>query len=227
MEKQILMVVTNHTDMQGDKKTGIWLSEFAEAYLAFQQNGYGITVASPRGGASPIDPGSVDDQTPQEMLDAAKHLENTEKLEDVTAKGFEAIFLPGGHGTMFDLPENQDLQQLLREFYETGKIVAAVCHGPAGLVGATLSNGQPLVAGKRVNAFTDREEEATGLGPYLPFLLESKVRDLGAIFVAAPNWHTHAEVDGNLITGQNPQSTLAVIKSVLSKLDEFPSVQSE
>lgn len=119
---------------------------------------------------------------------------------------------------MFDLPDNQPLQQLLREFYEAGKIVAAVCHGPAGLVGATLSNGQPLVAGKRVNAFTDREEAATGLGSSLPFLLESKIRDLGAIFVAAPNWSSHVEVDGNLITGQNPQSTLAVTKAVLSKL---------
>ncbi|EFU43833.1 putative peptidase C56 family protein [Paenibacillus vortex V453] len=214
------MVVTNHTDMQEGKKTGIWLSEFAEAYMAFQENGYEITVASPKGGAGPIDPGSVGDQTPQEILDASKHLENTKKLDDVMAEGFEGIFLPGGHGTMFDLPDNQKLQQLLREFYEAGKIVAAVCHGPAGLVGATLSNGQPLVAGKRVNAFTDREEESTVLGSYLPFLLESKIRDLGAIFVAAPNWSTHVEVDGNLITGQNPQSTLAVTNAVLSKLGE-------
>lgn len=214
------MVVTNHTDMQEGKKTGIWLSEFAEAYMAFQENGYEITVASPKGGTGPIDPGSVGDQTPQEILDASKHLENTKKLDDVMAEGFEGIFLPGGHGTMFDLPDNQKLQQLLREFYEAGKIVAAVCHGPAGLVGATLSNGQPLVAGKRVNAFTDREEESTVLGSYLPFLLESKIRDLGAIFVAAPNWSTHVEVDGNLITGQNPQSTLAVTNAVLSKLGE-------
>lgn len=220
MTKQILMVVTNHTDMQEGKKTGIWLSEFAEAYLTFENKGYEITVASPLGGVGPIDPGSVDDQTPQEILDAAKHLENTKKLDDVTADGFEAIFLPGGHGTMFDLPDNQKLQQLLRDFYEAGKIVAAVCHGPAGLVGATLSNGQPLVAGKRVNAFTDREEAATGLGSYLPFLLESKIRDLGAIFVAAPNWSTHVEVDGNLITGQNPQSTLAVTEAIISKLGE-------
>ncbi|WP_282936336.1 type 1 glutamine amidotransferase domain-containing protein [Paenibacillus sp. RC67] len=218
MGKQILMVVTSHTDMQEGKKTGIWLSEFAEAYLAFQEYGYEITVASPKGGTAPIDPSSVGDQTPQEISDAAKHLENTKKLDDVTEEGFQVIFLPGGHGTMFDLPENKKLQQLLREFYEAGKTVAAVCHGPAGLVGATLSNGQPLIAGKRVNAFTDREEAATGLGSYLPFLLESKIRDLGAIFVAAPNWNTHVEVDGNLITGQNPQSTLAVTKAVLSKL---------
>lgn len=218
MAKKILMVVTNHTDIHEGKQTGIWLSEFAEAYLGFTNEGYDVTVASPLGGKGPIDPGSVDAHTPKEILNAAEHLENTRKLSEVSAANFDAIFLPGGHGTMFDLPENAKLQELLRDFYEAGKIVAAVCHGPAGLVGATLSNGQPLVAGKRVNAFTDREEADTGLGPSLPFLLESKLRELGAIFVAAPNWSEHYEVDGNLITGQNPQSTVAVTKAVIERV---------
>lgn len=218
MSKKILMVVTNHSHIHEEKQTGIWLSEFGEAYLGFTAEGYVVTVASPLGGKGPIDPGSVDENTPQDMRDAASHLENTIPLEDVSAVDFDAIFLPGGHGTMFDLPDHPKLQELLRAFYESDKIVAAVCHGPAGLVGATLSNGQPLVAGKRVNAFTDREEADTGLGSYLPFLLESRIRDLGAIFVAAPNWSTHYEVDGNLITGQNPQSTLAVTKAVIEKL---------
>ncbi|MDQ0859724.1 putative intracellular protease/amidase [Bacillus sp. V2I10] len=145
-------------------------------------------------------------------------MQATLKLDEVSDEDFDAIFLPGGHGTMFDLPDNQKLQELLRDFYEGDKIVAAVCHGPAGWVGATLSNGQPLVAGKRVNTFTDREEADTGLGEHLPFLLESKIRDLGAIFVAAPNWSTYYEVDGNLITGQNPQSTLSVTEAVIEKL---------
>ncbi|MFC7440997.1 type 1 glutamine amidotransferase domain-containing protein [Laceyella putida] len=218
MAKKVLMVVTNHTELNEGKKTGIWLSEFAEPYIEFTKKGYEVTVASPLGGKGPIDPGSVDENTPQDFLDAAKNLENTVKLDEVTAEDFDAIFLPGGHGTMFDLPGNQKLQELLRGFYEGNKIVAAVCHGPAGLVGATLSNGQPLVAGKRVNAFTNREEAETTLDRHMPFLLESKLRELGAIFVAAPNWTTHHEVDGNLITGQNPQSTLAVTKSVIEKL---------
>lgn len=218
MGKKVLMVVTNHSHLQGGKQTGLWLSEFGEAYLAFTSKGYKVTVASPLGGKGPIDPGSVNDDTPREILDTVRYLEDTAKLDEVTASDYDAIFLPGGHGTMFDLPENEILQGLLRTFYETGKIVAAVCHGPAGLVGATLSNGQPLVAGKRVNAFTDREEADTGLGPSLPFLLESKIRELGAIFVAAPNWSTHYEVDGNLITGQNPQSTVAVTNAVIDKL---------
>ncbi|WP_134686523.1 type 1 glutamine amidotransferase domain-containing protein [Brevibacillus migulae] len=218
MAKKVLIVVTNHTELHAGKTTGIWLSEFAEAYTAFTKKGYEVTVASPLGGEGPVDPGSVDENTPQDILEAKKHLENTVKLEDVSAQDFHAIFLPGGHGTMFDLPKDRKLQELLRDFYEGEKVVAAVCHGPAGLVGATLSNGQPLVAGKRVNAFTDSEEAATGLGPHLPFLLESKLRELGAIYVAAPDWSAHVEVDGKLVTGQNPQSTMAVTKAVIELL---------
>ncbi|MGM0921287.1 MAG: type 1 glutamine amidotransferase domain-containing protein [Bacillota bacterium] len=218
MTKKVLMVVTNHKDIPGVKKTGVWLSEFAEAYIEFVNKGYEVIVASPQGGKGPVDPGSVDKNTPQEILDAEKYLENTVKLEEVSHRDFDAIFLPGGHGTMFDLPESKKLAELLRDFYEGDKIVAAVCHGPAGLVGATLSNGEPLVAGRRVNAFTDTEEAQTTLDKNMPFLLESKLRELGAIFVAAPNWSTHHEVDGNLITGQNPQSTLAVTKAVIEKL---------
>ncbi|MCD9026441.1 type 1 glutamine amidotransferase domain-containing protein [Cohnella silvisoli] len=218
MTKKVLIVVTTHTEIHEGKTTGTWLSEFAEAYTGFINKGYEVTVASPLGGQGPVDPGSVDANTQEEILETKKYLENTVKLDEVSVEGFDAIFLPGGHGTMYDLPKSQKLQELLRDFYEGNKIVAAVCHGPAGLIGATLSNGQPLVAGKRVNAFTDREEEETTLAQHLPFLLESKLRDLGAIFVAAPNWSVHYEVDGNLITGQNPQSTLAVTKAVIEKL---------
>lgn len=218
MAKNVLIVVTNHSEIHEGKRTGIWLTEFAEAYLAFAEKGYEITVASPLGGQGPVDPGSIEPNTPQRMLDTQKYLAHTVNLDEASVDDFDAIFLPGGHGTMYDLPEHRKLQQLLREFYEAGKIVAAVCHGPAGLVGATLSNGEPLVAGKRVSAFTDREEAATTLAPHLPFLLESKLRDLGAIFVAAPNWTAHYEVDGNLITGQNPQSTLVVTKAVIDQL---------
>jgi len=107
----------------------------------------------------------------------------------------------------------------LRQFYESNKVLAAVCHGPAGLVSTTLSNGNPLIAGKRVNAFTNYEENQTGLVSDLPFLLESKIRELGAIYVAAPNWTSHVEIDGNLITGQNPQSTLAVADAVIKHLN--------
>ncbi|MFB9329228.1 type 1 glutamine amidotransferase domain-containing protein [Paenibacillus aurantiacus] len=217
MKTHILIVVTSASRMNEGKETGLWLSEFAEPYLAFTQEGYAITVASPRGGRTPIDPSSLSDAAP-ELLETIRFLEQTVKLEDVEASGFDAIFLPGGHGTMFDLPDNERLQRLLREFYESGRIVAAVCHGPAGLIRATLSNGKPLVEGKRLTAFTDSEERAAGLDAAMPFLLETELRQAGAEFVGAADWADHVEVDGSLITGQNPQSTHQAARAVIAKL---------
>ncbi|MFC4778292.1 type 1 glutamine amidotransferase domain-containing protein [Paenibacillus sp. GCM10023252] len=219
MSKQILMVVTTADKMTEEHATGLWLSEFGEAYLQFAKEGYDITVASPRGGKAPVDDRSLEGGVPQDILDTAVYLENTLKLEDVKDGSiFDAIFLPGGHGTMFDLPDNVKLHELLRNQYEANKIVAAVCHGPAGLVGVKLSDGTPLVAGKTVTAFTDEEERATTLDRFMPFLLETRLRELGATVVARENWANHVQVDGNLITGQNPQSTIAVADEVVKQL---------
>ncbi|MFD9625485.1 type 1 glutamine amidotransferase domain-containing protein [Peribacillus muralis] len=217
MKKQILMVVTTADKMNEGHETGLWLSEFGEAYVEFDKMGFEITVASPLGGQAPIDERSLQD-VPQDVLDTEKHLENTVKLDVIDASQFDAIFLAGGHGTMFDLPDNEKLQNLIRQLYETNKIVAAVCHGPAGLVGVTLSNGTPLVAGKMVTAFTDAEEKETTLDRFMPFLLETRLRELGANFVAEENWSNHLQVDGNLITGQNPQSTISVAQEVIKQL---------
>lgn len=131
-----------------------------------------------------------------------------------------ALFLPGGHGAMYDLPGSEELARALRSFYEAGRVVAAVCHGPAWFVGTTLSDGSPLVRGKRVTGFTNEEEKATGLDPYMPFLLEDRTKELGAEFVAAPNWADHIERDGRLITGQNPQSSVSAAKAVIQALEE-------
>ncbi|MBN8251904.1 type 1 glutamine amidotransferase domain-containing protein [Priestia flexa] len=219
MSKHILMVVTTADKMNDDHKTGLWLSEFGEAYLEFTKKGYEVTVASPLGGKAPVDDRSLQGDVPQEMLDTAIHLENTVKLDSISdVSGFDAVFLPGGHGTMFDLPDNEKLHAVIRELYEDNKIVAAVCHGPAGLVGVTLSDGTPLVAGKTVTAFTDEEERETTLDQFMPFLLETRLRELGANFVAAANWTDHLQVEGNLITGQNPQSTISIAKEVIKQL---------
>ncbi|MDR7071178.1 type 1 glutamine amidotransferase domain-containing protein [Fictibacillus barbaricus] len=219
MSKHILMVVTTADKMNNDHATGLWLSEFGEAYVEFAAAGYEISVASPLGGKAPVDDRSLEGEVPQDILDTAKYLENTVKLDTIidTSK-YDAIFLPGGHGTMFDLPDNAKLQAIIRDLYEENKIVAAVCHGPAGLVGVTLSDGTPLVARKAVTAFTDAEEAATTLDQYMPFLLETRMRELGAHFEAAANWADHLQVDGHLITGQNPQSTISVAKEVIKQL---------
>ncbi|MDF2669946.1 MAG: putative peptidase family protein [Paenibacillus sp.] len=205
--KQILIVVTNGHVMDNGKLAGIWLSEFVEPYEIFAQEGYTMTVASPKGGASRIDPGSIVDGVPEGWNEFVQLLDQTQLLSDIMAQDYAGIFLPGGHGAMFDLPGSLHLQNLLTDFSKANKPIGAVCHGPAGLVGAQLDTGNPIVEGKRVTGFTNEEELETQLDSEMPFLLESKLRELQAEFVARPNWQEHVEIDGNLITGQNPQSS--------------------
>lgn len=220
MSKHILMVVTTADKMKEGHKTGIWLSEFGEAYVEFAKQGYEITVASPLGGKAPIDDRSLEGEVSKEILDTAQYLENTLRLDSIEdATEFDAVFLPGGHGTMFDLPNNKKLGELIRTAYENNKVVAAVCHGPAGLVGVTLSDGTLLVKGKTVAVFTNAEERETTLDRLMPFLLETKLSDLGANVVTAPNWADNVQVTDNLITGQNPQSTISVAKKVIKQLE--------
>nr|WP_082744112.1 type 1 glutamine amidotransferase domain-containing protein [Alicyclobacillus mali (ex Roth et al. 2021)] len=213
------MVVTSADKMTDGHPTGLWLSEFAEPYTEFKQAGYEVTVASPRGGQAPIDDRSVQNGELSQWAEAVEILKQTVPLSRVSASDFDAIFLPGGHGTMFDFPDSAELQALIRTFAESGKVVAAVCHGPAGLVNVRLSNGDPLVKGKRVTAFTDEEERAVELDDKVPFMLETRLREMGAQFVAQPMWSDHVEQDGHLITGQNPQSGISAAKAVIKALE--------
>jgi len=217
--KRVLIVVTSHDRIDDTHPTGLWLEEFAIPYTEFKSNGFDVTVASPQGGKAPLDPRS--EPKPEEASNSAEAraaLEDTKVLASLSADDFDAIFLPGGHGTMFDLPNNEALQKLLGAFGEADKVIAAVCHGPAGLIGVTSPNGTPLVAGKTVTAFTDEEERAVELDKLMPFLLETKLRELGGQFIVKPNWSDHVEQDGKLITGQNPQSSGSVARAVIAAL---------
>lgn len=221
MSKQasILMIVTSCGAISAEEATGIWLEEFALPYLAFTHEGFQVQVASIEGGKAPIDPRSKATPEQQETWQKAiEALEQTTAIATIQSTQFDAIFLPGGHGTMFDLPGNTHLQTLLREAMAQNKYIAAVCHGPAGLVEVNLDNGSPLVAGKTLTGFTNEEESAAGLSEKMPFLLETRLKELGAKFIAQDNWADHVEIDGNLITGQNPQSTQSVAQALIKSL---------
>lgn len=218
---KILVVTTSNDRFEGANPhpTGVWLEEFAVPFMEFLRNGVEMTVASPKGGQMPVDPRSLptpeQEQQWQPALAAARQ---TVRLAEVTAEDYEAIFLPGGHGPMFDLPEDADLQRLLREFHAAGKIISAVCHGPAGLVGATLADGTPLVKGKTLTAYTYAEEVAAKLDTEVPFILENRLRELGAHFIGGENRADHVERDGRLITGQNPNSSQSIARYVVAAL---------
>jgi putative intracellular protease/amidase len=218
-QKRILMVVTSHAEIEEGHPTGLWLSEFAEPYDLLKERGYRITVAGIKGGKAPIDPRSLNEENQAKWSEAIRALEDTSPLAEVSAEGFDALFLPGGHGTMFDFPDDAVLQSRVREFFESGRVVAAVCHGPAGIAHVKLSSGEYLVKGRRVTSFTNEEERAVQLDAVMPFLLEDRLRENGAIFSAAPKWSDHVEVDGKLVTGQNPQSSVSVVKKVIELLE--------
>ena len=185
-----------------------------------------ITVASPRGGEAPIDPSSIeaskDDVSVNFFKNDTSVWKNTQKLENFVGKAsdFDAILYIGGHGPMFDLVDSPTSQQLIREFWEAGKIVSAVCHGPAVFYDAKLSDGSLLVAGKEVTAFTNAEEEQAGLTKVVPFLAEDALQKAsGGKFVkAAEPWGEKVVVSGRLITGQNPASATGVGEAIAKAL---------
>ncbi|MEZ7970056.1 MAG: type 1 glutamine amidotransferase domain-containing protein [Rubritalea sp.] len=219
--KTILILVTGAAKMENGKPTGLWLEEFAVPYLAFTDAGYQVEVITPKGGAAPIDPRSkpTAEQAAAWKV-AAQRLAKTKALATVTTENFSAIFISGGHGVMFDLAGDPAATKLIQEFDEQAKPIAAVCHGPAALVNVVKKDGTPLVKGRKVAAFTDSEERAVKLVKDMPFLLETRLRKLGAKLETRDNFAVHAVRDGNLITGQNPASSAATAKLLIQALSE-------
>jgi len=220
----ILIVTTSHGAI-GDtgRATGLYFEELATPYSALLDAGFEVEIASIAGGAPPIDPGSLDNPPDdvrrfQQDKVAATALNGTRAVAALDPAHYAAVYLPGGHGTMWDLPGNDALKRLVGTLFDSGRIVAAVCHGPAGLIQVSQADGRPLVAGRRVSAFTDAEEQAVGLVEAMPFLLETMLREQGAQFESGPNFQPHAVRDGNLITGQNPQSSALVAQEIVAAL---------
>lgn len=220
MTKRVLMIVTSHSRIDDEHRTGIWFEEFAIPYTKFIKQGYFVTVASPAGGDAPLDANSLQDyQATEENEVARAALQGLPALDDSChATDYDAVFFPGGHGTMYDLPDNSHVQRLIADSLQANNPIAAVCHGPACLVNVTV-DGEPLVKGRKVTAFTNSEEQLVQLDQLMPFLLETRLRELGADFVAAEDWADNTLKDGLLITGQNPQSSGSAADTLIGMLD--------
>ncbi|MBH9579505.1 type 1 glutamine amidotransferase domain-containing protein [Inhella proteolytica] len=227
MSPRILMIVTSNARMGStDKPTGLWAEELAVPYYALSDAGADVTLASPAGGPAPIDPSSVkprgqnDAVVERFLADAAlqARLAATPRVSDFDGAQFDALFFPGGHGTMWDLPTDAGVTRAVERAFAGGRLIASVCHGAAGLVTARRPDGQSIVKDLRVNAFTDAEERAVGLQDVVPFMLETRLRELGGRFEGADNWQPFAIQDGPLVTGQNPQSSHRVAQMLLQAL---------
>jgi putative intracellular protease/amidase len=226
---KILMVLTSHDQLGNTgRKTGFWLEEFAAPYFVFRDAGVDLTLASPKGGQPPVDPKSdiPENQTPamarfKQDTEAQSDLAHTVKLADMKSEDFDSIFYVGGHGPMWDLAESADSIALLESFYNSGKPIALVCHSP-GVLRHVSYKGEPLVKGKRVTGFTNREEENVQLTHVVPFLVEDELLRLGATFEKVADWQPFSVVDGRLITGQNPASSTIAAQNLISLLAGKP-----
>ena len=222
--KRVLIIITSHDRMgYSAEQTGLNLEEFACTYHRFQECGIGVTAASPAGGEVPIDPRSVKSRTlgvdgKRFITGNDPILDNTEKLANVDPDDFDALLYPGGHGSVWDLATDHRNARIASSFFERGKPVGAICHGIAALLKARKHDGYPVIFGRKVTAISNAEERETGFDGLLPFLLEDRLQELGAIFSAGSSWRPYMVIDGNLITGQNPRSAGAVAESIIREI---------
>lgn len=217
MNKKILLISTSESNMNGHP-TGLWLEELAEPYNVFKEAGLDVDIASILGGKVILDKNSIPNGIPSEHEVAYKLLENTQSLESTMKNSYDAILFAGGHGPLIDFVNNKNIEKLILASYKNDNIVAGVCHGVAAFVNIKNKDGKYFVDGKSLTAFTDTEEVLAGLSDKVPFALESRLREQGAIIDKAADFTEKVVVDKNFITGQNPQSSHKIAEIILENL---------
>lgn len=222
--RQVLLVSTSSPSLKGHP-TGLWLEELATPYYKFKEAGYDLTIASTAGGPIPIDAASMaemffTDECQKFMHDAEAvgELSHSVELSTADAASYDVVFFCGGHGAVVDFVENATVKSSIEDTLAADKLVAAVCHGVIALPQCSKPDGEPLVKGKKVSGFSNAEEDMVQLTEMVPFLLESKLREQGAIYEGVDPWGTSVSVDGKLLTGQNPQSSGALADKVIEAL---------
>ena len=218
--KTVLFVLTNAGEIGPNRRpTGYFFPEVAHPVEVFERAGIAVEFASPLGGRPPED--GYDESDPAQRAfregKAIRRMARSRKLSEIDVLDYDAVFFPGGLGPMVDIARDPEVKRVVARAWDAGRIVAAVCHGPAAFLGVTLEDGTPLVRGRRLTAFSNAEEEHYARAD-VPFALEDALRDEGARFEAAAPWQSHAVVDGRLITGQNPASGAALAQAMAAVL---------
>ena len=223
----VLFVVTSH-DRMGvlrNRKTGIWLEDFAVPHEILSEAGYEVKTASPLGGEIPVDPDSMR-HSEYAVFDPTVWLERRKELllesmllGEVRLDEFAAVFYPGGYGSFWDLSVNRENAELVEDFVRKGKPVAAIRHGGTALLAAKTVSGCSILNGRRVTGASDDEERQLALDRVVPFSLGKRLRSCGAEYVCADPWEPNVVVDGMLITGQNTQSAGRIAHVMMSALE--------
>ncbi|WP_350286823.1 DJ-1/PfpI family protein [uncultured Croceitalea sp.] len=225
----VLIVTTSHNELGNTgEKTGVWLEELAGPYYQYLDNGASVTIASVKGGVIPLDPKSELEEWQTAFTkrfskdeDALSAIKNTKSVVQVNPSDYDVLFFPGGHGPMWDLGDNEDVATLINEFDKKDKPIGLVCHGVVALKGVKNENGTAFVKGKRLTSFTNSEEDAVGLSNVVPFLLEDALKAEGAIYTKEQDWSDFVVEDGNLVTGQNPQSSVTAAQKTIEMVVEI------
>lgn len=226
---KILAVVTSCAVMgNSGKSTGYELTELSRAYYVFKANGFEVDVASPLGGKPPViidkdDMGEFDYAFLNDSI-AQHKVNHSIAMEKVISEDYEGVYFVGGKGAMFDFPQNLSIQSIVQQYYHSGKIIGAVCHGPAALINVTLNDGSSLLENKTITGFTNTEElflipEAASI---FPFLLQDKLEESGAHFSDGIMYLENVSKDGSLVTGQNPWSTWTVAETMILQMGFEP-----
>jgi putative intracellular protease/amidase len=218
--KHVLFVLTNTAEIgPNHRSTGYFFPEVAHPYEVFANAGVAVEYASLLGGTPPED--GYDESDPAQLAfrnsAAIRRTSRSRKLSEVDVLDYDAVFFPGGLGPMVDIANNPEIQRVVERAWNGGKIVAAVCHGPAALLGAKLEDGTPLVQGRKLTGFSNDEESGYAQDD-VPFLLETALRTEGAQYQSADVWQEYVVVDGRLMTGQNPASGGALAKVIVEAL---------
>ncbi|MCI1933598.1 MAG: type 1 glutamine amidotransferase domain-containing protein [Atopobiaceae bacterium] len=222
---KVLIVETNVARYQGtDELTGLWLGEAAEFIDEMDQAEIDVDFVSPNGGFVPLDPRSmkyVDESILRiyESPDFIKRgLSGTLRPEQINPQNYEAIYYAGGHGVMWDFPDNKSLQKIALQIYTQGGYVASVCHGVAGLMNIKKENGNYLIKDKKITGFTAFEEILAGKAKIVPFFNQKQAESRGANWRQKRFYRDFAIRDGRVITGQNPFSVRSVAKLLIEVL---------
>jgi putative intracellular protease/amidase len=223
---RILFIATSH-DKIGDtgKKTGVWLEELAAPYYIFKDGGAVVTLSSPNGGLVPLDPKSqaimtATSSTKRFLIDfeAMKFLSQAIPLDVIQADNYDAVFIAGGHGALWDIAGNTEVKRVVEDFFKQTKLVGAICHGVAGLLSLQNEQGETLLKGKQLTGFSNSEEESAGLTAVVPFLVETELTSLGAVYTKGANYVSYIVEDGNLLTGQNAASSKDLANKMVAYL---------
>ncbi|NHN86266.1 type 1 glutamine amidotransferase domain-containing protein [Acetobacter musti] len=230
MNRHVLHVATNISHFASSAhQTGLWLSELTHAWDVFAASGYKQRIVSPKGGRVPLDPRALkwpmrDASARAWLADPAKMalLSSTRRPADIDPGDYDAIFFTGGHGVMWDFPDNEGLQAVTRALWEKGGVVSAVCHGYCGLLNTRLADGSFLVSGRKVTGFSWTEERLAGVAREIPYNAEAQMKARRAIYEKALlPFMPYVVADGRLVTGQNPLSARATARKVAALLNRL------